>query len=132
MSPRTGELQAPTSQVRREICCKVSQICQLLAQVYIMPIEQDGQEGLGGACIGDDLLGEKHFAMIICVWHTGAPVLLLLPLEEEDESVYWPAVPGNQDPLHQSTQTVATVPLLAYLSSAMLALSNEKSSSTCT
>ena len=95
LNPRTGDWQAPTSQVGREICSEVSQICQLLAQVYIMPIEQDGQQGLGGACIGDDLLGKKYFAMIICVWHTGALVLLLLPLEEEDESVYWPAMPGN-------------------------------------
>ena len=68
-----------------------------------MPIEQDGQEGLGGACIGDDLLGKEDFAMIICVWHTGALVLPLLPLEQEDEAVCWPAMPGNQGSLHQST-----------------------------
>jgi len=52
-------------------------------------VEEDGYEGLGGTCVGDDLRGEKYALGVRCIIIYRAVILFFDPFEEEDESIYW-------------------------------------------
>lgn len=52
-------------------------------------VEQDGDEGLSGTCVGDDLRGEKDALGVGCIIINWSVILFFDPFEEEDESIYW-------------------------------------------
>lgn len=81
---------ARTFELWREVCCELPEVAELLAQLQLRAVEQDGQDGLCRASIVDDLAGEEDLGRILAAVHWPL-VLLVAPLEQEDEAVHWPA-----------------------------------------
>jgi hypothetical protein len=72
--------------IRRELARELSELGQLLAQIYLVGVEEDGKDGLRGAGVVDHLIGKEDvgFESIL-----GRSVIGFVgpPLEEEDQAV---------------------------------------------
>ena len=62
---------------------------EFVSEIDVLRVEQDGEDGLRGARVGDHLLGEED---VVLVPRRDRPVVglreALLPLEEEDEPMH--------------------------------------------
>jgi len=77
-----------TLEVRGEIAREGLELGQRIAQLDVLAVEQDGQDGLRGAGVADHLLGEEEPILLAGeLGRLGALPVVGLVLEEEDEAV---------------------------------------------
>lgn len=80
----------PAAIARSQGHAELLQIPQLISDVYIvLSVQQNAQQGISGTGVVDHLIGKEELRVIVGERLFGGTCRLLLPLEEEDETVDW-------------------------------------------
>lgn len=65
-------------------CFKVAESRSQFHVCLVLDVEQDAEDGLGGACIVDDLFSEENIVQAIISDHGTGWFVVLHPFKEED------------------------------------------------